>query len=263
VNRLLFLDCEGTGTDPHTDRIVEICLHRPGGLDLTVRVNPGVPIPAEASEVHGIYDADVASCPRFAEIAPQVQQLVGDAVLVGYNLRRYDTLLIDAELKRAGQPGLPRCEQGRISVPELDLYQLWLRHEARSLVGAAKRFAGVDLEDAHSAEADTVVLPAVLEGMVRAFGLQDLTPDDRCALCVPEGEVDRDGKFRRRDDGVVIFNFSQSRGRPVSENPGLLEWMLSRDFSAESKAVARQLLDEIYGIAETEEDEEGVYELPF
>jgi DNA polymerase-3 subunit epsilon len=242
MSRLLFIDCETTGVDPYADRIVEICLHRPGELDMALRINPGVPIPAEASEVHGITDEDVRDAPRFDEIALHVQELVTGAVLVGYNCRRFDTVLIDAELQRAGQPGLERGPDGKICTPEIDLYALWQRHEERTLIGAAKRFAGVDLENAHSAEADTLVLPQVLAGMVATFGLSGAGLDELCALCIAEGAVDRDGKFLRREDGVIVYNFSQKKGTPVSEDLGLLRWMLGKDFSRESKDIARALL---------------------
>lgn len=245
---LVFLDFEGTGTDPHSERIVEATFFRLGEEPFTTRINPGIPIPPEATAVHGITDEDVRHAPSFAMLAPRIQALIAGATLVGYNLRRYDTVILDAELRRARQPGLPRGEDGRLCIPEIDLYQIWMRSEPRTLAGAAKRFAGVELgEDAHSAEADTLVLPQVLEGMLRTFELVDISLEDLCALCVPDGEVDRDGKFRRREDRVVIFNFSNKRGSPAHDDPGLLHWMLGKDFSAETKALARALLDEIYG----------------
>lgn len=259
--RLLFLDFEGTGTDPQNDRIVEAAFHRAVNETWVTRVNPECPIPAEATAVHGIRDEDVRDAPTFRELASRIQAMVTGAVLVGYNLRRYDTLLLDAELRRAGQPGLARDEDGRLQVPEIDLFQLWQRHEPRTLTGAAKRFAGVELgDDAHTAEADTVVLLPVLEGMITAFGIAPEV-DALCRLSVPDGEVDRDGKFRRRDDGVVVFNFGQKRGTPVMEEEGLLRWMLARDFSAESKAYARAFLAEIEEAWRREEEEE--VELPF
>src|SRR5690606_15729725 len=129
---------------------------------------------------------------------------------------------------------------------EIDLYALWQRCEPRTLAGATKRFAGMDLEQAHSARADTEILPRVLEGMAEAFGLDVSDISGLAALSVPEGEVDRDGKFLRRPDGTVVFNFGQSRGRPVTSDPGLLDWMLRRDFSPETKAFARLFLGQIY-----------------
>jgi hypothetical protein len=169
--------------------------------------------------------------------------MVEGAVLCGYNIRRFDTLLLDAELRRAGKRGLPRDDNGKIATPEVDLYQLWVRHEARTLAGAAARFAGVTMGDeAHSASADTDVLPHMLEGMCQAFGLDPNNLDALARLSVPDGCVDRDGKFTRREDGVVVFNFGQSKGQPVASNRSFLTWMLGKDFSEETKSYARAFL---------------------
>ncbi len=259
MNNLLFLDFEATGVDPHNDRIVEFSFMTDIDDIWTERVNPGVPIPAEASAVHGITDANVADRPRFGEFAGAIQALIDGRTLVGYNCRRYDSVILDAELRRAGKPGLTRDEHGKIIQPEIDLFALWQLSEVRTLAGAAKRFAGVDLEGAHSAEADTVVLPSIFAGMLTAFGLEGNSDEELCAMCIPEGALDRDGKFIRREDGVVVFNFSNSKGQPVLNDPGLLRWMLGKDFSEETKAYAREFLDEIYRPAPAVAEQGGFF----
>lgn len=242
----LFFDLEGTGPDPDHDRIVEMCFFDATGELLTTRVDPQRPIPKEASEVHGIYDEDVAECELFGAYAEAVQLLVDDAILVGYNIRRYDSILLDRELRMAGQPGLKRDDDGRIVHREVDLYRMWMQLEPRDLATAVKKFAGADLENAHSAQADTEVLPEVLMGMLHAFGLADPSIDDLVELSRPEWEVDRDGKFKRREDGVVVFNIGGSRGQPVHSDPGFLRWMLGKDFSEETLAYARTFLVECF-----------------
>lgn len=243
---IVWLDCEATGADPDNDRIVQMCFHRQGGRTFSTLVNPERPIPAEATEIHKITDADVAGAPPFRHFAAQLQRQLQGVVLAGYNNRRFDTVLLDTELRRAGQPGLARGEDGRFALVELDLYSLLQALEPRTLVVTAKRFAGVDLENAHDAEADTLVLPKVFAGMVSFFGLQDRSIEDLCALSIPEGEIDRDGKFRRRADGVVVYNFGDKRGTPVAEDIGLARWMLKKDFPEESKQVARELIEAVY-----------------
>lgn len=243
--RVVWFDLEGTGVDPYRARIIEICMISDDGRELETRVNPGVPIPAEASAVHGITDADVQDAPTFAEIAGEVQELVSGAVLAGYNSRRYDVPILDAELRRAGAPGLPRDELGRIDVPEIDLFAIWSNLEPRNLASAARRFAGVELVNAHSASADTRVLPDVLRGLCFEFGLDADNLPELVKLSVRDGAVDRDGKFVIDENGVVVFNFGQKRGTPVQWEPGLLDWMLGRDFSPETKAFARLFLEQI------------------
>lgn len=260
--KLVYFDLEGTGLDTSRDRIVEISMYGPGGRALlNTLVNPGIPIPPDSTAIHGISDADVQDMPPFRAITPQVERVIEGATLVGYSSMRYDVPLLDAELRRAGRAGLPRDEEGLICIPEIDLYNVWSNAEPRTLVGAAKRFAGVDLEDdAHRAEADTKVLAEVMRGMAADFDeipLPGVDVDARTVdwsavfaelrrLSRPEWMVDRDGKFRREDDGTIVFGFSQKRGQPVTSDPGLLEWMLGKDFSSETLAYARRFLEEIY-----------------
>jgi DNA polymerase-3 subunit epsilon len=103
---IVFLDLETTGPNPAIDRIVELSMIRvrPGGDRdaLTRRVNPGVPIPAEATQVHGITDADVAGAPRFAAIAAEVVAFIGEADLAGFNVQRFDLPVLHRELATAG-----------------------------------------------------------------------------------------------------------------------------------------------------------------
>lgn len=239
----LFLDCETTGTDPYTDRIVSIALVEfPAGHAFHSLVNPGRPIPVEASEVHGIRDEDVREAPAFSELADMVQKSLDAAIPVTYNGRRFDIPLIDTELRRAGRSGFPRDEIGRIVAPEIDIYQVLIKSEPRDLVSVVKRFLDRDLEDAHSADADTAVLPDLLEAICEAFGLD---PDDAEALCTltrPEDEIDRAGKFRKNEDGVVVFAFGKHKDRPVRDHLDYVEWILGKDFPPETKDVGRYLL---------------------
>lgn len=244
MTKLLGFDLESTGLDPYNDRIVEISLQPTWADPLVTYINPGIPIPAEVTAVHGITDEMVKDSPRFVEIAPFVQAMCETATLVGFNCRRFDTLLLAVELKRAGCAGLAKHPDGLLAVEEIDIYQLWYRAEPRTLADAARRFAGIELgDDAHSAEADTKVLSAILAGMIRQFNL----PDDVAELArlsVPDGAVDRDGKFKRDGEGVVRFTFGKHRGEPVCEHLDFVNWMLdpARDFSPETKVIARRLM---------------------
>ena len=170
VNTLLYFDLETTSADPWTCRIVEMAFLPIGNwherAPLVTRVSPGVPIPPEASEIHGIRDGDVADLPGFEAHAGRVQELVDEAVLVGYNSRTFDSIIIDRELRMAGQPGLKRDPERpeRITHPEIDLLQLWHQLEPRTLQGALARFLSGELPNyqAHSAAEGGV--PAVADG---------------------------------------------------------------------------------------------------
>lgn len=257
--QLVFFDLEGTGTDPEMDRIVEIAMvdHRGRTLFHSL-VRPAVPIPADAQGIHGISDEDVEAAPLFADVAPQVEEIIDGAILVGYSSRTYDVPLLDAELRRAGRPGLPRNDDGMIDVPEIDLFGVWQEAEPRSLVSAARRFAGTELVGrAHRADVDAAVLPEVLAGMVERLdgisGDEDTASLDRLqALSRPAWMVDRGGRFRWEEEEPV-FNFGRHRGKIVYSEPGVLEWMIGVDFPKETKAWCRRFLEECRPPSEDDE----------
>ena len=230
----LAIDTETTGVDVATAKIVELALCGAEGPVFESRVDPDCHIPADATAIHGITDADVSDAPLFALIAPVVQQHLEGVGLVGYCHRSFDVLILDRELREAGLPGIDLD-----TVREIDLYRVWQEVEPRSLVGAVKRYCGRDHTEAHGALADATALVELLRAMAAAHGL---TTAQMMAMSRPKDEVDRSGKFVRADDGQVLFNFSQHKGKPALSERGMLEWMLARDFPADSKAVVRRLL---------------------
>lgn len=235
LERMLAIDLEATGLDPLRDRIVELAIVRAGdGLVLLhERFHPGIPIPRQATTVHGITDADVAHCDSFSTRASDVQAMLDGAVLVGYNSRRFDTVMLDAELRRAGEAGLDLA-----TVQEIDLLRVWSESERRTLGMAVQRFLGHGHDGAHGALNDAEVLVPLLTAMKRAWGLED---HDLLDLSRPPGEVDRSRRLRLNRGGQVVFNFGQHAGEPVSEHSDYLDWMLSSDFPADTMRAIRKL----------------------
>ena len=245
---ILHFDLETTGLSPERSRIVELAAFEGGGgpgagdppsTAYLGRFDPGVPIPPDAARVHGITDADVRGAPRFEREAPALQRLFEGRVLCGYNIRSFDTPLLDAELRRAGQPGL-----GLESVREIDLYRVWTAIEPgeargeRTLTAAVRRFLDRSHGGAHASAHDAGVLPRLLGAMREAFGLGE---GDLLDLTLSAEEVDRAGKLRRAG-GEVVFGFGRHAGEPVSEHPDYVDWILGADFPEETKRILRGLL---------------------
>jgi DNA polymerase-3 subunit epsilon len=240
---ILFYDLETTGLDPERSRIVELAaLEGPEGRKVYLgRFDPGVPIPLEAARVHGITDEAVRGAPSFAEEAGALQRLFEGRLLCGYNIRRFDTPLLDAELRRAGQPGLDLT-----AVREIDLYRVWATLEpagwpgGRTLAAAVARYLGRSHEDAHASASDTAVLPGLLEAVRETHGLGE---EELLDLSAPSWEVDRAGKLRRAEGGIV-FDFGRHAGEPVSGRPDYVDWILRSDFPEETKRILRELREE-------------------
>ncbi len=104
---LAVLDLETTGTDPQKDRIVEVGVLKvwPDGRQEhhAWRVNPGIPIPVEASAIHRITDANVAGVRRFEQLADELLGILDGCDLCGFNLKRFDLRMLYVEFGRVGR----------------------------------------------------------------------------------------------------------------------------------------------------------------
>ncbi len=238
---IVFVDLETTGLERGA-RIVSAALVReaPDGTVETFHalVNPGIPIPAGATAVHGITDADVADRPPFAAIAARVRDFIGDADLAGFNTS-FDLPILRRELEAAGVPLDPADRR------VVDVKALYHRLRPRTLSDAYREFVGGALDAAHDALADTLACRAVLRAMVERH---PELGDDAEALGTPMKDpswVDEDGKFVWAGKEAV-FAFGKARGRTLREvassDPGFLRWMLGKDFAPQVKAIVEDAL---------------------
>ena len=242
---LAFFDLETTGIDPLRDKIVEIAIVRvdPDGSrrGMTRRVNPGRPIPPEATAVHGIHDRDVANAPSFPEIAREVLDLLADADLAGFNVRRFDVPLLDREFKDCGLD--LALTQRRV----VDAMTIFHKKEPRDLTAAVRFFLDRDHAGAHGAEADVLASIDVLEAQLSRYDDLPRTVDGLDAWCnpAPPGAVDRAGKFVLRE-GQIVFAFGRQKGRALSEvarvQRDYLEWILKQDFPEDARVLVAKAL---------------------
>ena len=241
---IVFFDLETTGVDVAKDRIVEICLlkvHPDGSEEArTLRINPGMPIPREASEVHGIYDNDVADCPRFVDVALEVWTFIKGCDLGGFNSNHFDIPMLAEEMLRAGvDADLGACRR-------IDVQNIYHKLERRTLVAAYKFYCHKDLEEAHSALADTRATSEVLCAQLDHYpdALQndvDFLADYSCM----SRNVDFAGRIVLDDNNVEIFSFGKYKGQPVvnvlRHDPGYYSWIMQGDFPLNTKQVLTQI----------------------
>jgi DNA polymerase-3 subunit epsilon len=247
---LAVLDLETTGINPKDDRIVEISILvlNPDGTandHRTRRINPTIPIPAEATKVHKITDADVRDAPTFKMMARGISDFLTGCDLCGFNLKQFDLRMLVVEFARAE---VPFDLEGRIV---LDLVEIYHYFEKRGLEQAVQFYLGRRHEPAHSAKADVLATTELIDAMLNRYSDgEDALPRDLTALArrfARPVTVDPDGTFTRRD-GSIVFARTKYRGQPLDDvarrDPEYLHWMLRADFGPDVKKVVLGALDQ-------------------
>ena len=249
---IAFFDLETTGIKVATDRIVEISLikiHPSGKQEVyTKRINPGMPIPPRSTEIHGITDEDVKDAPRFEEIAKEVSNFIGNADLAGYNSNKFDIPLLVEEFLRAD---VDFDLKGRRFV---DVQNIFHKMEPRTLKAAYEFYCKKDLENHHSAEADTLATYEVLKAQLdkykgakikdRSGNIIEPIVNDVAALSnfsEQHENADLIGHLIFNDKKQEVFNFGKYKGKPVEEiftkEPAYYDWMMKSDFPLSTKKI--------------------------
>lgn len=239
---LAFFDLETTGINTATDRIVEIAILKvmPDGTkeSYTQLVNPTIPIPAEASAVHGIYDADVALMPTFAHLAPEIKEFLENCDLAGFNSNRFDIPLLVEEFLRTEANFVI---EGR---KFLDAQVIFHKMEERTLSAAYKFYVGKELQDAHSAEADINATYEVLEAQIAKYENIQGDVDFLHDFSLRGARLaDFSGRIAYNNQDQEIFNFGKHKGKLVEDvfrsEPGYYSWMMDADFPLYTKRVLK------------------------
>ena len=240
---IVFFDLETTGVNIATDRIVEISILKifPNGNkeSKTWLVNPEVEIPPHVVAVHGITNEKVVTEPTFKELAPKVKEMIGDADLAGFNSTRFDIPLLGEEMLRAG---IDFDLNNRNSV---DVQVIFHKKEQRTLSAGYQFYCGKDLEDAHSAEADTLATYEILKAQLDKYDDLENSIESLSEFSTQTKRTDFAGFILFNDDKQEIFSFGKYKGRTVEEvfkeNPGYNAWIQNADFPLYTKKVLRQI----------------------
>ena len=239
-NPLIFFDLETTGVNASKDRIVEISYIKlmPNGTEVekTLRINPEMHIPEEATAVHGITDADVADKPRFKDIAKELARVFEGCDIAGFNSNRFDVPLLAEEFLRADVD----VDFSRRRF--VDVQTIFHKMEQRTLSAAYKFYCGKDLDDAHSANADTRATYEVLKAQLDKYPSLQNDIDFLSKFSTHNRNVDLAGRIVYNDNNVEVFNFGKHKGKSVEEvfrrlDTGYYAWMMQGDFPQNTKNV--------------------------
>lgn len=247
-NPLVVFDLETTGTNISQDRIVEMAMVKvmpDGSVEEKCRkINPTIPIPLETSLIHGIYDEDIKDAPTFSQVAKSLAQYLEGCDLAGFNVLGFDVPMLVEEFLRANVDF--EIENRKI----VDAQKIFHLMEKRNLTAAYKFYCEKDLENAHSALADTQATYEVLVSQIEKYEGQEVFDSlgkkldtiknnmEMLHNLTTSGRVDLAGRMVYKD-GIEVFNFGKHRGKPVSEilkrEPSFYDWVMKGDFPLDTK----------------------------
>lgn len=246
-NPIIFFDIESTGLNVSSDRIVELSalkIFPNGDQELkTRRLNPTIPITPEAQAVHGISNEDVKDCPTFKEVARSLANWMTGCDFAGYNSIKFDVPMLAEEFLRAGIDFDFRKRK------LVDIQNIFHKMEQRTLSAAYKFYCSKSLENAHSAEADTVATFEILESQLDMY--KDTLENDvefLSKFSIRSNSLDYAGRIVLNEKDVPVFNFGKHKGKPVSSvfraEPSYYSWMMNGDFTLDTKQVLTKLYKE-------------------
>jgi len=258
---LCFFDIEATGLNVIRDRIIQIAIIKyfadgKEPEELSLLINPGIPISEEAMQVHGILPKDVARKPTFQQVAEEIYDFIGDADLAGYNSNRFDIPMLMEEFHRVGFEF--EIDNRRL----IDVQRIFYKMEPRTLKAALRFYCEKDMENAHDAMADVHATIDVFKGQLERYegvpyedndgneheppvkndiqALHDFTNDLRF--------VDVTQKLRYDVDGTIVFNFGKYNGQSVAEvlarDKNYYHWILNKEFSVQVKNCVKNVMKE-------------------
>ncbi|MCB9284440.1 MAG: 3'-5' exonuclease [Lewinellaceae bacterium] len=258
---LCFFDIESTGLNVIRDRILQIAIIKffANGREpeeLSMLINPGIPISDEAMRVHGITPKDVANKPTFQQVAQKIYDFIGNADLAGYNSNRFDVPMLMEEFDRAGLDF--DIERRRT----IDVQRIFYKMEPRNLRAALRFYCDKEMENAHDALADVKATIDVFKGQLTRYDGVDYEDDDGNVFPNPirndmqaifeftmdEKIIDVTQRLRLTPDGVVVFNFGKYVGHPVAktlvEDRQYYHWILNKEFSVQVKKIVKKLVED-------------------
>ena len=240
---IAFFDLETTGINIAADRIVEISVLRinVNGVKewLTSRVNPEMPIPERAVAIHGIRNEDVASSPKFRELAKKIAAFIEGCDLAGYNAIKFDLPVLAEEFLRANVDFNFRKRK------YVDVQVIFHKKEQRTLSAAYMFYCNKELDGAHGSKADTAAAYEVLKSQLDRYEDLENDVDKLAEYSSFNNSVDFAGRIIIDDKGVEVFNFGKHKGKAVEKvieiEPSYYSWIMNGDFPLYTKKMLTEI----------------------
>lgn len=249
----LIFDIESTGPNANKDKIVQLAIlvvseDKQILLKKSKKYNPGIPITAEATKIHGITDEDVQDCDSFGDDAKKLKKIFENKIIVTYNGLRFDIPMLMAEFERAKV-------SVELSGKFIDAMKVETKLAPRDLSSVYKKYTGQTLDGAHDALADVMATSAIYDAhysilwdrVEQADGCgADVSThnydfvDELMELSGSKNIVDYSGKLKKDDQGYLIFTFGKNKDHRCIDEKKYCSWILNSDFPTQMKNLIRQ-----------------------
>jgi len=256
---LCFFDIESTGLNVLRDRILQLAIikfpkNSQEPEELSLLINPGVPISEEAFQVHGISAKVLSNKPIFSQVADKIFKFIGDSDLAGYNSNRFDIPMLVEEFARVG------IDFDMAKRRTIDVQRIFYKMEPRTLKAAVRFYCQKDLINAHDALSDVRATISVFEGQLEKYVGKEVENEDGFlgpSPIIPDIQqlhdftndlrfLDATQKLRVEKDGTVVFNFGKYEGKPAGEvlykDKNYYNWIITKEFSTQVKQAVKSLL---------------------
>lgn len=235
-------DIESTGLSVAKDRIVSLAITKllPDGTKESKYAifNPGIPIPKEASDVHGITDEMVFDKPKFSQLAKGIRSFIGDSYIAGYNNNFFDNEMLLEEFYRCG------IEFPNKETVSIDACSIFKHFEKRDLTSALKFYCNENLTDAHNAQNDVDATVKVLFAQLERYEeLKDKTLTEISKMFIPENYAERTGKILIDQDGDYVWSYGKHKGEKLKKTLSYNLWMYGTDISTSIKIILKKVID--------------------
>lgn len=245
---IVFFDLETTGVDRENDRIIQIAMQkimpdRSPKITISIMLNPGIPIPAASTAIHGIRDEDVKDCKRFEEVAGELFEFFVGCDVGGFGSNWFDVPLLFKEFQRVG------IFWNYMAFHMIDVGNLFKIQEPRNLANAVQFYCGRKMENAHNAAADINETVNVFEAQLAKYTDLPETVEAMALFTNYNQKVaDLSGKFVYNTQGVLLLNFGKYKGMPASECIDFVHWMYYKaDFPSDTNIICEQVLGIVDG----------------
>lgn len=164
--RFVILDTETTGFQVYAgDEMISIAMLEyqglsPTGREYTQFINPGRPIPAETTAIHGIHDEDVADSPVIKDVLPDIAEFIGNGVLVGHHIQ-FDQRFLNKYIKR--QIG---CQMRNVLLDTMLLFTSHTKRMGHYTLDEVADYCKYKPTERHTALGDALAAAAIFKCMI-------------------------------------------------------------------------------------------------